>query len=142
MPLIHTDDPANGVLVIGCDTSGNGGIDISHLAQYKVLYPKLWSSDSGRNMKGDNKATLVGIFTKLQVTLVPSGTAYNDIDIMSILNILNSANVYVKYYDIQTHVLRVESFYFGDIETELINALTNQVRIAQFSIIGNKRRTV
>lgn len=128
------------VLVIGTTSSGTGGVDISHLSSYRVLYPKLWSSDSGRNMAGDNKATLIGIFTKLQVEIMPN--KLNAQTLTAILNVLNSASVYCKYFDIQTQSLRTESFYFGDIETELVNALTNKTQIAKFSIIGNKRRVL
>lgn len=130
--------PNTNILIIGTNSSGNGGVDVSHLATYKVLYPKLWSSDSGRNMAGDNKATLVGVFTKLQVELIPSLLTAEKLT--SILNVLNSASVYCKYFDIQTQSLRVESFYFGDVETNLINAITNRTAISQFSIIGNNRR--
>ena len=81
------------ILVIGTDANGTGGVDISHLATYVVHYPKLWSSDSGRNMRGDNKATLIGIFTKLQVELSP---AYDASDISQILGVLNGPSTYVK----------------------------------------------
>jgi hypothetical protein len=128
------------ILIIGTDSSGSGGTDISHLVSYKVLYPKLWSSDSGRNMAGDNKATLVGVFTKLQVEIMPNKLTARTLT--SILNVLNSASVYCKYFDVQTQSLKTESFYFGDIETALLNANTNKTIISQFSIIGNKRRTV
>lgn len=127
------------ILVIGTNSSGAGGTDISHLVSYKVLYPKLWSSDSGRNMAGDNKATLVGVFTKLQVEIMPNTLTAQTL--ISILSVLNSASVYCKYFDIRTQTVKTESFYFGDIETALLNASTNKTIISQFSIIGNKRRT-
>lgn len=127
------------ILVIGCNSSGNGGIDISHLVSYTVQYPKLWSSDSGRNLRGDNKATLVGIFTKLVVT--PNYLFYDNDAIESILEIINSASVYCKYYDPATQNMRTESFYFGDIETTLLNAKNGRTGIGQFSIIANKRRS-
>lgn len=127
----------NQILIIGTNSSGTGGVDISHLATYTVQYPKLWSSDSGRNMRGDNKATLIGIFTKLQVELSP---AYDAADISQILGVLNGPSTYVKYYDTETQSLRVEDFYFGDIETQLLDAQANKVTLKQFSIIGNKRR--
>lgn len=129
----------NQILIIGTNSSGTGGVDISHLATYTVQYPKLWSSDSGRNMRGDNKATLIGIFTKLQVELSP---AYDASDISAILNVLNGPSTYVKYYDPQTQTMRVEDFYFGDIETNLEDAVANKVAMKQFSIIGNKRRVL
>ena len=127
------------VLVINTNASGSGGIDISHLASYSIQYSKLWSSDSGRNMKGDMKATLVGVFTKIVVQINPS--AYDADEIADIVGVLNSASVYVKYYDIQTQQLRVESFYFSDIEAAILNAVTNKVALKQFSIIGNYRRS-
>lgn len=128
------------ILIIGTDSSGNGGVDISNLASYTVQYPKLWSTDSGRNMQGDMKATLIGIFTKLVVEILDK--AFDADAISAILDVVNGASTYVKYYDIQTQSLRVEDFYFGDIETQLLNAPTNKVKVNQFSIIANKRRSL
>ena len=36
---------------------------------YTVQYCKLWSSDTGRSMTGENKGTLIGIFPKITVKL-------------------------------------------------------------------------
>ena len=36
-----------------------------YLVQVEYQYPKLWGSDSGRNLAGDQTGTLLGIFPKL-----------------------------------------------------------------------------
>ena len=47
---------------------------VPKLIKYEVAYNKLWADDSGRDLAGNNKATLIGIFPKLQV----EGGSYNE----------------------------------------------------------------
>ena len=42
-----------------------------YLTQSEFGYNKLWSSDSGRNLAGTQKGTLIGIFPKLVLTYRP-----------------------------------------------------------------------
>ena len=127
------------LLVIGTNANGTGGLDITDwITEYVVQYPKLWSSDTGRNMKGSNKGTLVGIFTKILVTVGRAKLGASGA--LSLLQQLNTAMVYCKYYDTATRTMKVESFYFGDIESQLMSMNTEDVKIKQFSIIGNEKR--
>lgn len=126
-------------LWIDTSSSGTGGLNITdYITDYEVDYPKLWSSDTGRNMKGSNKGTLIGVFTKLVVT---TGRARVTPDVATaILQRLNKASVYCKYYDPATQSMKTESFYFGDIATKVLSLKSGQTVINNFSIIANERR--
>ena len=103
---------------------------------YKVQYCKLWSSDTGRSMTGENKGTLIGIFPKITVSL---GRMSED-DMSAIINLTNQSRADVKYYDVGAKALTTASFYFGDVSAELERKSTMMHKKTDFSIIANKKR--
>ena len=103
---------------------------------YKVQYCKLWSSDTGRSMTGENKGTLIGIFPKITVRL---GKLSED-DMSAIINLTNQPRANVKYYDVGAKALTTESFYFGDVTAELERQSTMMHKATEFSIIANRKR--
>jgi hypothetical protein len=103
---------------------------------YSVQYCKLWSSDTGRSMTGENKGTLIGIFPKISVKL---GRMSED-DMSAIINLTNQPRANVKYYDVGAKALTTASFYFGDVSAELERKSTMTHRGAEFSIIANRKR--
>jgi hypothetical protein len=103
---------------------------------YKVQYCKLWSSDTGRSMTGENKGTLVGIFPKITVAL---GRLSED-DMSAIINLTNQPRANVRYYDVGAKALTTASFYFGDVSAEIERKSTMMHKAVEFSIIANKRR--
>jgi hypothetical protein len=103
---------------------------------YKVQYCKLWSSDTGRSMTGENKGTLIGIFPKINVEL---GRLSED-DMSAIINLTNQPRANVKYYDVGAKALTTASFYFGDVSAEIERQSTMMHKGTGFSIIANNRR--
>ena len=103
---------------------------------YKVQYCKLWSSDTGRSMTGENKGTLIGIFPKITVRL----GKLSENDMSAIINLTNQPRADVKYYDVGAKALKTASFYFGDVSAELERKSTMMHRATEFSIIANKKR--
>ena len=103
---------------------------------YKVTYCKLWSSDTGRSMTGENKGTLIGIFPKIEVTLGRMSAA----DMGAIIELTNQARADVKYYDVGKNASVTASFYFGDVSAELERQSTMYHKGFKFSIIANKKR--
>ena len=103
---------------------------------YDVQYCKLWSSDTGRSMTGENKGTLVGIFPKITVAL---GRMTED-DMSAIINLTNQPRADVRYYDVGAKALTTASFYFGDVSAEIERKSTMTHKAVKFSIIANKRR--
>lgn len=130
------------LFIIGCNSSGTGGIDItSYITKegYKITHSKLWSSDTGRSsMTGENKGTFIGIFPKFNIQVGKIKTDKNTAN--SILQIVNSATFYCKYYDPEGKAMRVASFYAGDVSETVVSEKTKNVVIEPFSIIANTRR--
>mgnify|MGYP007084597986 CR=1 FL=1 len=113
------------------------GVTVPKLISYKVSYCKLWSSDTGRSMTGENKGSLIGIFPKIQVTV----GALTENEMATLLGLVNKAAANVTYYDTERKQDITASFYFGDAEDEIIRQSTMKHKQISFSIIANKRRT-
>lgn len=118
-------------------TYANGSyVTLGKQTEYKVQYCKLWSSDTGRSMTGENKGTLIGIFPKISVKL---GRLSED-DMSAIINLTMQSRADVKYYDVGAKALITASFYFGDVSADLERQSTMYHKGTSFSIIANKKR--
>ena len=116
---------------------GNGEyVTLGKQVSYSVQYCKLWSSDTGRSMTGENKGTLIGIFPKITVKL---GRLHED-EMSALINLTNQARANVKYYDVGKRSLVTASFYFGDVSAELERKSTMYHKGTSFSIIANQKR--
>ena len=111
-------------------------VTLGKQTEYTVQYCKLWSSDTGRSMTGENKGTLIGIFPKISVKL---GRLSED-EMSAIINLTNQSRADVKYYDVGKKALVTASFYFGDVSAELERKSTMYHKGVSFSIIANKKR--
>lgn len=111
-------------------------ITMGKLVTYDVGFQKLWSSDTGRSITGENKGTLVGIFPKLKVKF----GKLNDDDMSALINLTNVASTNVKYYDVGKKAAATNSFYFGDVTDSLIRQSSMSHKGPEFSIIANIRR--
>ena len=114
-----------------------GETNITKLVSYKVSYCKLWSSDTGRSMTGENKGTLIGIFPKLEITL---GKMTED-EMANFLSLVNAASANVTYYDTERKEALTNSFYFGDAVDEIYRQKNMSHKPITISIIANKRRS-
>ncbi|MDE5994124.1 MAG: hypothetical protein K2G60_01280 [Oscillospiraceae bacterium] len=103
---------------------------------YQVQYCKLWSSDTGRSMTGENKGTLIGIFPKIVIKL--GQMTENEMSLF--LSLVNQANANVKYYDTEYKKIVTASFYFGDAQDELKKQKNMTHKPISISIISNKKR--
>ena len=103
---------------------------------YSVAYCKLWASDTGRSMTGENKGTLIGIFPKISVSL----GRMSEEDTSAVINLTMQARANVKYYDVGKKALVTASFYFGDVSAEIERQRSMYHRGMSFSIIANKKR--
>ena len=111
-------------------------IPIGKKTAYKVAYCKLWASDTGRSMTGENKGTLIGIFPKISVSL----GRMSEEDTSAIINLTMQARADVKYYDVGKKDLVTASFYFGDVSAEIEKQRSMYHKGVSFSIIANKKR--
>ena len=120
----------------GSNYSNGSYVPLGNKTEYSVTYCKLWASDTGRSMTGENKGTLIGIFPKISVKL----GRMSESDMSAIINLTNQARANVKYYDVGKKAVVTESFYFGDVSAELERKSTMMHRGTGFSIIANKKR--
>ena len=91
-----------------------GSVDISNISSYEVQYNKLWK-DADRNMNGDVRATLIGIFPKIVVK-----TTVQEQSLASTLgNLLNQPYFNVSFYDVLTNTVKTAQYYASDFTTKL-----------------------
>ena len=92
-------------------TVGNTTINLGDYAtSVKYEYPKLWSEDSGRNLKGTMTGTLLGVFPKITVNF----RKLSKTEMEDITKILDSSTQTVRYYDPKIKDYRNMSTYTGD----------------------------
>lgn len=113
-----------------------GDTNITKLVSYKVSYCKLWSSDTGRSMTGENKGTLIGIFPKIEITLGKMSA----VEMSRFLELVNKPSADVTYYDTERRETLTNSFYFGDAVDEINRQKNMSHKPISISIIANKRR--
>lgn len=119
------------------NTYENGDyVPLGKMMVYNASLPKLWSSDTGRSMTGENKGTLVGIFPKL---VIKCGRMGED-DMSSFLYLVNQASANIKYYDPQYKKTVTASFYFNDAEPEMTSSKWMRYGEIEIHAIANKRR--
>ena len=83
-----------------------------YLVQAQYGYNKLWASDSGRNLNGDQSGTLLGIFPKLILQF----RKLTKSELETITPILDSARQTVTYYDPNKKANYTMTTYTGDYE--------------------------
>ncbi len=94
----------------------------NYIVDVTFQYPKLWASDSGRNLKGKMSGTLIGIFPKISVNF----RRLSKEELEEIAPILDSSTQTLKYYDpIKKQKISI-STYTGDWEVNNMNILENQ----------------
>lgn len=118
-------------------TFANGDyIPLSKLVQYDVQFAKLWSSDTGRSMTGENKGTLIGIFPKLIIKV----GRMSDVDMSTFLSLVNQASANITYYDPQYDKAITMSFYFNDPDANLLFKSRMLYEGTEIHAIANTRR--
>lgn len=90
------------------------GNTIPHIVSYKIGRSKLWK-DSERNMSGDVRATLIGIFPKIQLQI-----GYTTQEEMSELTQLLDKDFFtVTWFDVRIQDTISAKYYAGDYDVEL-----------------------
>lgn len=115
------------------------GINLGrYIVQATYSYNKLWSSDSGRNLAGEQSGTLVGIFPKIVVQF----RKLTQTELEDLAPVLDSARQTVQYYDPNKKVMTTMTTYTGDYEVVnkgIIGHVKNEG--FQISFIATKRRS-
>lgn len=110
-----------------------------YLVSAKYEYPKLWSSDSGRNLAGTQSGTLIGIFPKIILQFRKLKKSEFEI----IAPILDSTNQSVTYYDPIKKRKITMTTYTGDYSFTNKTILGNDRKIDGFecSFISVRKRS-
>lgn len=106
-----------------------------YIVEVTFGYNKLWGEDSGRNLKGEQSGTLLGIFPKLTVQF----KKLSKDELLEIAPILDSAVQTVQYFDPVKKAKVTMQTYTGD--WELVNRNINSNQPFSCSFIAKKRRT-
>lgn len=114
---------------------GNGTYYPFRLSKYSVQYAKLWA-DSERNMNGDVRAALIGVFPKLICEMAPKSQS----TVGQLTALLNQAYFSVKFYDFQTNSIKTAMYYAGDFDTELLMRQGALVDKVPFSLVPVSKR--
>lgn len=93
------------------------GVVVPNISQYKINYAKLWK-DAERNMNGDIRASMIGVFPKIELeiggVLTPS--------IMAMLcNLLNRSYFTASFTDPATNQAVSAQYYASDFTVELFD---------------------
>lgn len=115
------------------------GINLGrYIVQATYSYNKLWSSDAGRNLAGEQSGTLVGIFPKIVVQF----RKLTQTELEDLAPVLDSARQTVQYYDPNKKAMTTMTTYTGDYEVVnkgIIGHVKNEG--FQISFIATKRRS-
>ena len=106
-----------------------------YLLQADYEYNKLWASDSGRNLAGEQTGTLIGIFPKLVLQF--RKLTKDEVRLLS--PILDSARQTVQYYDDNKGTMITMTTYTGD--WKLVNKGIEQNEPFSCSFISTRKRS-
>lgn len=104
--MTYTSDVENLVKI-----NGNA---IPHIVSYKVSHAKLWK-DSDRNMNGDVRATLIGVFPKIQLQI---GYTTQE-EMYELTRLLDAAFFEVEWFDVLKQETVRGQYYASDYDVEI-----------------------
>ena len=111
------------------------GTRLPHVVSYKIQRAKLWKS-SERNMNGDIRATLIGIFPKI---IVQVGYTTQD-QMANICALLDKDYFSVEYFDVRLQQTVTAQYYAGDYEVGLFNKQKGLYEPFEVSLVPVSKR--
>lgn len=108
---------------------------IPAIKSYKVGRNKLWKN-SDRNMAGDVRATLIGIFPKIELTIGVTTQA----QMSELTQILDQDFFSVEYFDVRTQGTTTAQYYASDYTPELLNKHKGLYNSFSVSLVPVSRR--
>lgn len=120
--------------------SGNllsiNGTKIEGLKEYKLSYNKLWK-DADRNMNGDVRASLIGIFPKIELSFRPG---LDEQQVKQIINLLDLPYFGVTYFDPKTTSPITAQYYSSDYTVELLDRSRGLFKEFSVSLVPVSKR--
>lgn len=112
------------------------GTDIANICEYEVEYNKLWK-DADRNMNGDVRATLIGIFPKIKVKT----TVQEISNVITLGSLLNNAYFTVQFFDVITNSVVTAQYYASDFSTKLLYRKNSLIDKCSFNLVPVSKRS-
>lgn len=112
----------------------NGNV-IPHIKKYKIGRAKLWKN-ADRNMSGDVRASLIGIFPKIQITI-----GYLTQEAMAELTELLDLDYFeVEWFDVRIQTTIKTKYYASDYDVELSDKYKGLYEPLQVNLIPVSKR--
>lgn len=92
------------------------GKTIPAIVNYKVGRNKLWK-DADRNMVGDVRASLIGIYPKIELNI---GVTSQE-EMSTLTQLLDQDYFEVEYFDVRVQDVTTAKYYAGDYAVEILN---------------------
>lgn len=108
---------------------------IPAIVNYKVGRNKLWK-DADRNMNGDVRATLIGIFPKIELNI---GITTQE-QMATLTQILDQDYFTVEYFDVRVQGTTTAQYYAGDYASEILNKSKGLYKPFTISLIPVSKR--
>lgn len=111
------------------------GTRLPYVTSYKIERAKLWKN-SERNMAGDVRATLVGIFPKIKVSI-----GYTTQEQMANLTRLLDRDFFeVEWFDVRVQETITAKYYASDYEIELDNKYQGRYKPFEVNLVPVSKR--
>ena len=111
------------------------GTRIPYIMSYKISRAKLWKN-SERNMNGDIRATLIGIFPKIVMQV-----GYTTQEQMANLTALLDQDFFtVEWFDVRTQETFSAQYYASDYDTELDSKSKGRYKPFDVSLVPISKR--
>ena len=111
------------------------GHTIPHIVSYKIGRAKLWK-DSERNMSGDVRATLIGIFPKIQLQVGYTTQA----EMSELTQILDKDFFSVEWFDVRTQETTTANYYASDYDVEIDNKAKGRYKPFSVNLVPVSKR--
>ena len=111
------------------------GVAIPHVVSYKISRAKLWK-DSERNMNGDVRATLIGIFPKIQMEVGYTTQA----EMSELTALLDKAFFEVEWFDVREQATVKAQYYASDYDVELDSKTRGRYKPFSVSLVPVSKR--
>lgn len=86
------------------------------IKSYKIGRNKLWK-DADRNMNGDVRAVLIGIFPKIELEIGVT----NQTQMANLTQLLDQAYFTVEFFDVRIQATTTASYYAGDYAVDMLD---------------------
>ena len=111
------------------------GITIPHIVTYKIGRAKLWK-DADRNMAGDVRATLIGIYPKIQMKI---GVTTQE-EMSKLTQLLDKDYFTVTWFDVRIQETISTKYYASDYDTELLSKSRGLYQPFEVSLVPISKR--